>query len=342
MSTKRKIFMFTLGLVFLLVFLFAGARLLSRPLPGELRDASEARGKGADTFLEEKEAGAPAEGKKKGAAPFSYGSYDRILKAYVDDRGMVYYRGLKAQPKDLDAFVAAAGRLDPHGFAKWPESEKIAFWINAYNALTLQVIIRNYPIRSSFFRSLIYPKNSIRQIPGVWDKIRFQVVGRRMTLNDIEHGILRKKFDEPRIHFALVCASIGCPKLRSDAYQGARLSRQLDDQTRQFLRNAEKFRIDRHDGRVYLSPIFKWFGGDFVKTYATEKGFGGHDGTDRAVLNFISRYLADVDRAYLVSGEYDTEYLDYDWSLNEQHSIAGRHKIGQRWDKGEPGEHEKR
>jgi hypothetical protein len=250
--------------------------------------------------------------------PFTYDDYAQALKTYVNDQGMVNYRALKVHSDKLDAFVDALAALEPKVYDGWNEKEKIAFWINAYNALTLEAIIRNYPIQPSFLRSLAFPKNSILQIAGVWDKLQFTVMGRKVTLDEIEHKILRKQFNEPRVHMALVCASMGCPPLRNEPFIGGKLDAQLEDQARKFLSNPKKFRIDRQKGRVYLSPIFKWFGEDFVKSCGTNDKFTGHNQTERAVLNFVSRYLDATDRDYLATGKYGIKYLGYDWSLNEQ------------------------
>jgi hypothetical protein len=208
--------------------------------------------------------------------------------------------------------------LDPEVFGKWSDKEKIAFWINAYNALTLRVIIDNYPIKASFFNALRFPQNSIRQIKGVWDEIQFPVMGRNMTLDNIEHDTLRSQFDEPRIHVALVCAALGCPPLRNEPYISARLESQLDDQARRFFKDPGIFRVDREEGRIYLSSIFKWFGGDFVKAYGSGTGFKGKGETERAVLNFASNYLDRDEKSYLEKGGYSISYLPYDWSLNEK------------------------
>lgn len=252
------------------------------------------------------------------AAEFAFDSYGAALRRYVNERGLVNYRGLKAGSANLDAFSASLATISPAQFDSWSEPRKIAFWLNAYNALTLEAIIRNYPIRSSFLRSTIYPKNSIRQIPGVWDKLRFSVAGREMTLDEIEHATLRAKFNEPRIHVALVCAALSCPPLRTEPYAGEHLDHQLDDQARTFLASPHGLRIERKAGKVYLSSIFKWFGQDFVKTYGTRKQFSRKSDIERAILNFVSRYVSDADRDFLLSGEYQIEYLDYDWTLNEQ------------------------
>jgi hypothetical protein len=127
-----------------------------------------------------------------------YDDYAFILKTYVNDEGMVNYKGLKADRSRLDAFVQSLAKIKPHDYEQGSKEDKIAFWINAYNGLTLIAIIDNYPIRSSFVTSLAYPKNSIRQISGVWTELTFNVMGKPMTLDEIEHERLRKDFNEPQ------------------------------------------------------------------------------------------------------------------------------------------------
>jgi hypothetical protein len=248
---------------------------------------------------------------------FSYNEYAAVLSSYVNDRGMVDYKGLKTDRAQLDSFAASLGALDPASVADWSEDQKIALWVNAYNAFTLIAIIDDYPIQSTFIGRRLYPANSIRQIGGVWDELTFRLMGRDMTLDEIEHENLRKDFNEPRIHMALVCAAMGCPPLRNEPYTGVYLDPQLTDQTNRFLANPEKFRIDREEKRVYLSAIFKWFGKDFVETYGNTSIVSG-DKTEKAVLNFVSGYLGEADRNFIETQEYDIEYLRYDWSLNEQ------------------------
>ena len=195
---------------------------------------------------------------------FDFSAYDSVLKTFVNEKAMVNYRMLKAQRRRLDAFVAALGKLPRRTYEKWDDKHKIAFWLNAYNGLTLKAIIDNYPIKSSFLRSRFWPKNSIRQIPGVWKELKFTVMGSQVTLWHIEHEILRKKFDEPRIHMAMVCAAMGCPPLRGEPYEGGKLDEQLDDQTRRFLADSGKFKIDSRKGTVHLSEIFNCFAEDLL------------------------------------------------------------------------------
>jgi hypothetical protein len=250
--------------------------------------------------------------------PFDYDDYAAALSAHVDGNGMIDYRGLKADPGKLNAYVSAIGRVGREQHARWSDEEKVAFWLNAYNGITLKIIIDRYPIQPTFPARLYYPSNSIRQIEGVWDEIEFRVIGKNMTLEAIEHEILRKEFNEPRIHMALVCAAMGCPPIRNEPYTGGALDEQLDDQSKRFVASSAKFRIDRRKGRVHLSPIFDWFGEDFLETYGTSRKFRGHSASERAVLNYLSRYLSTGDRQYLESEKYKVKYLDYDWSLNEQ------------------------
>jgi hypothetical protein len=260
----------------------------------------------------------PISAQEQDSSAFDYADYAAVLKTYVDDKGMVDYRGLKASPEKLIGYVEAMSRLPRSRYEGWSDDAKIAFWLNAYNGLTLKAIIDNYPIKSSFFKSAVYPKNSIRQIGGVWDKLKFPVMGQKLTLEHIEHKILRVQFNEPRIHMALVCAAMGCPTLRNEPYAPGRLDEQLDDQTRDFLGNRSKFRIDRGRKRVYLSAIFKWFGKDFVKTYGPSRNLGRHDKTKSSALSFVAGYLDESDKSYVTAGNYRVAYLDYDWSLNEQ------------------------
>jgi hypothetical protein len=240
------------------------------------------------------------------AAPLSYESYGKILQTYVNAQGLVDYPGLQANPQPLKDVVAQLGAVAPSTYATWGDPDKIAFLINAYNAITLESIINQKPL-----------KNSIKDIFGVWNFAKHTVAGNTKTLDDIEHNTLRKNFNEPRIHAALVCAAISCPPLRREPYIGAKLNEQLESQVRQWLSNERGLKIDRAQNQVSISSIFKWFGEDWQKSYSTADKFAGKP-TERAVLNFISRYVSPEDQAYLAQGGYKLKYLNYDWSLNRQ------------------------
>ncbi len=240
--------------------------------------------------------------------------WNQVLMSYVHN-ARVDYADLQAHPEILNQYIKSLAIKPREKHAQENLDTKIAFLINAYNALTMKTIIDHYPIQWSWAASLIYPKNSIRQIPGVWDRLKFNVMGQEMTLQEIENTL--RGLGDPRIHMAIVCASKGCPPLRSEPYLGKKLSAQLDDQTRRFLSNPKKFAIDKKAGVVYLSPIFKWFGGDFAPKFEPGIGFEGQNANVRAALNFISGYLSVDDALYLRGGAYQVEYLAYDWSLNE-------------------------
>ncbi|WP_017296811.1 DUF547 domain-containing protein [Nodosilinea nodulosa] len=236
----------------------------------------------------------------------SYDDYGDLLQAYVSPSGLVDYASLQANPKALNDFVARLGAVAPAAYAGWGETDKMAFLINAYNAITLQSIVEQQPL-----------KPSIRDIAGVWNFKKHSLLGQDLTLDTIEHEMLRKQFSEPRIHSALVCAAISCPPLRQEPFTGDRLDAQLDDQARRWLTSPHGATIDRGQNRVAISSIFKWFGEDWQAQYAAPDRFTGSP-KERAALNFISGYLSASDRAYLAQGNYQLTYLDYDWSLNKQ------------------------
>jgi Protein of unknown function, DUF547 len=239
-------------------------------------------------------------------APLSYESYRKILQTYVSTQGLVDYSALQTNPQPLKDVVVQLGAVAPSTYAAWGDPDKIAFLINAYNAITLESIINQKPL-----------KKSIKDIFGVWNFAKHTVAGEAKTLDDIEHNTLRKNFNEPRIHAALVCAAMSCPPLRREPYIGAKLNEQLDDQVRQWLSNGHGLKIDRAQNQVSVSSIFKWFGEDWQKSYGAADKFVGKP-TERAVLNFISRYLSPKDQSYLAKGSYKLKYLNYDWSLNRQ------------------------
>lgn len=250
------------------------------------------------------------------AQAFDHSAFDSVLARYVAD-GRVDYAALKANRGELDRYLESIGSVAPQEFQAWDETAQIAFLINAYNGYTLQLIIDHYPISGGgLIKRIFYPDNSIRQIGGAFDEIRHRVAGAELTLDDIEHGRLRSDYAEPRIHFALVCAAVSCPPLRREAYRGHRLDAQLDDQARRFLNDPRHNRYEPGRGRVYLSKIFEWFGQDF-QDFAPDRGYRG-DQTLRGVLAFTARYLPDRVAGFLRSGDYRVEFLDYDWTLNDQ------------------------
>jgi hypothetical protein len=220
--------------------------------------------------------------------------FDAVLKKHVAD-GRVDYPALKTDAR-LEAYLARLGESDASIAEKASQEEKLAFWINVYNAATLRLVTVHYPVKS------------IRDIPhaglaSVWDIPTVKVGARTLTLNQIEHDILRAKLKEPRIHFAVVCAAVSCPPLRSEAYVAERLEQQLDDQARGFL--ARQNRFDLKTRRAELSRIFEWFAADF-----------GADAP--ALLARIAPWAPESVRDGLSgkNGPWTISYQDYDWSLN--------------------------
>ena len=249
---------------------------------------------------------------------FNYEDYAFILNKFVDNAGMVNYKKLKEDHRKLDIFVLDLKDLNKHVYDSWDPNSKLAFWINAYNGLTLKVVIDHYPIKSSLFKSQLYPKNSIKQIPGAWNRVFFRVMGKKMTLHHIEHNILRKEFNEPRIHMAIVCAAKGCPRLYNKPYSDQKLEEQLENQAKLFFTNIKNFRINRKKRTVFVSPILKWFAMDFARKEEKLPNIKWKMKNDSATLRFAAKYVEKTDAEFLLNKFTILLYQKYDWSLNEQ------------------------
>lgn len=236
-----------------------------------------------------------------GASPDAGGEFDHehqgfdaLLRSHVKAE-RVDYKSLKADPSDLNAYLGQLAAVSESEFQKWSENQQLAMLINLYNAATLKLIIDHYPV------------NSIKDIGGFfqkpWSIKSLTLFGEPTTLKHVEHGILRKNYSEPRIHFAIVCAAKGCPALRPGAFTAEQLDSQLTEQGEKFLRDREKNRVDASSQTVYLSEIFDWFEKDFEK--------GG------SVIDFVKPYFSTAD-ANSLNNDFKIKYTDYDWSLNEQ------------------------
>jgi len=223
---------------------------------------------------------------------FDHSAFDALLGPYVDDDGLVDYLGLGRRQADLDRYLAS---LAAAPFEELGRDEKLALWIDAYNAFTLKLILEHYPLKS------------IRDIPSAerWDRVRWNVAGVEYSLNQIEHEQIRPKFREPRIHFALVCAAVSCPPLRREAYVGAQLDEQLEDQARRVHADGRFLRYAGGAGRIELTSLYEWYGGDFEQIAGS-------------VVDYAARYRPDL-AADLETGRRPTpRFIDYDWSLNRQ------------------------
>lgn len=255
------------------------------------------------------------------AAPCSAADFDRthglfaqVLKTHVKG-GLVGYAALKTDRSKLDAYVAALADVRPQELAGWKREDRFAYWINAYNAFTLKVVIDHYPIQGSMFS--LSPKSSIRQIPGVWDKIQFGAASRSVTLNVIEHEILRKEFADPRLHAAINCASASCPELRAEPYLGDRLETQLMEAAAGFATSAARNQIDVAGKSLAASEIFSWFKEDFLKAYAPTGQFAGLSGKSAAAAAFLATFGPPAAGTAIRAGGFSVRFLSYDWTLND-------------------------
>lgn len=241
-----------------------------------------------------------ADGEVQTPASFDHSAFDRVLTAYVDEEGLVDYKRLK-EDDALRPYLQALANTDPSDL---DESERLAFWINAYNALTIKLIVDKYPTESILDLKPA-PGPFIPNINSPFQLDVSEVGGAVRTLDEIEHGIIRERFEEPRIHFALVCAAMSCPPLRREAYTGTALDRQLDDQADIFLHNENTNRVPAGERTIELSPIFKWFREDF-------------GGSKESTQRFVAPYFEGAIRDKLAEAAYEVNYTDYDWSLNDQ------------------------
>ncbi len=226
-------------------------------------------------------------------------SWNALLKKYVDGGGNIDYRAWKASAADVGALNAYLNHLSHGDPSRASKSAKLAFWINTYNAVTIKGILREYPTSSI--------RNHTAKLFGynIWHDLLLVVGGQSYSLDQIEHKILRKT-SEPRIHFAIVCASRSCPRLLNQAYTPEKVDEQLELNSRAFFAQAGNFRYDARASRIYLSSIIDWFEEDFGSSQA-------------ARLRTIARWLPDAaSRKAAAAGRASVSYLDYDWRLNDQ------------------------
>jgi len=231
----------------------------------------------------------------------------QVVMAASGVSSTVRYAGFKAQRASLQAYLAALSAVTPQEYGGWTQPQQLAFLVNAYNAFTVELVLTRYP-----------DLKSIKDLGGVfespWKKKFFRLLGSERSLDDLEHGLIRARgaFDDPRIHVAVVCASIGCPMLRNEAFVADRLEAQLDDAMRRFLSDRQRNRFDPAAGTLAVSKIFDWYQKDF------EQGHRGIDSLKTLFARYADR-LADAPaaQAELRAGRYKLTHLDYDWALND-------------------------
>jgi hypothetical protein len=230
------------------------------------------------------------------------GLYTALLADHVDG-ARVDYASLCEDPR-LAEVVEWMSSVDPEAIED--DAERFAFWINAYNAFTLKIVCDNYPLES--INDLHFGGLVVGTVLNktVWDKKFIMINGEDMSLNQIEHDILRKEFKDPRLHFAIVCASRSCPALRAEAFVGGRLESQLDEQARTFFADPGRNVFDVENKKARLSKILDWFSDDFGEN-------------DEEILVYVSRFLPAAVAAAIRTDldEWDVEHLEWDWSLND-------------------------
>jgi hypothetical protein len=231
-------------------------------------------------------------------ASFDHTLFSNVLKDHVAN-GVVNYKAIKNDER-FTQYIDMLKKFDP---SELKGNEKLAFWINVYNAYNIKMICDNYPVKSpmdlgsgGLVVGTIFKSTA-------WDKKNVTVGGKVMTLNQVENDIIRPMGD-PRIHFAIVCAAKSCPPLRSEAYEASKLNEQLEDQGRKFMNQSKKNDINVEKRTAALSKIFDWFKADFQTNGNT-------------VVKFVSKYLSKEKAEVLMANEKTYSYTEYDWSLNE-------------------------
>jgi hypothetical protein len=228
---------------------------------------------------------------------------------------LVYYRALQADRARLGRYIASLNApAVSGGVAKWPADQRKAFWLNAYNALVLQTVVNHYPIQG---RAAGYPANSIRQIPGAFEKTTHSVAGKSLTLDQIETTVLAE-LDDPRVYLALGRGAVGSGRLRSEAFGTKNVDRQLDDAKKQFATTPRWVKIEMAGGRVGVSPILSWRSAAFIKEYADDSfDLAKREPIELAVVGFLRPHLLDAEEAFIRKNTFQLAYEPFDWRLND-------------------------
>lgn len=245
-------------------------------------------------------------------------AYERILNPeLITEDGLVDYATLRRKRADIMVAAKELETLNPAVLMSLSREERIAFWINTYNVCMIKLIVVRYPIEPKWYM-ILYPDDSIMQIPGAWTKVYFDIQKLEYNLKEIEQYFLLDQYKDPRICFALSYASVGGATLRNEPYRGAQLGKQLDDQVRRYLRSAKGMRLDKEKGELYLSNLFQMHKKAFLESeYASILKFRNRTPEDRAWLNFIVRYLDEDDAYYLEKNNVAIKFIEYDWHLND-------------------------
>lgn len=240
--------------------------------------------------------------------------FDALLELHVRD-GLVYYRALQADRGRLNRYIAslnAPNIVSAH--SKWSTEQKKAFWLNAYNALVMQTVVNHYPIRGS---AKGYPPNSIRQIPGAFEKLPHTIAGKPVTLDHIENTILAE-LDDPRVYLALGRGAIGSGRLRSEAFGTKTVDKQLEQAKAQFAITPRWAKVDALAGKVSISPIVSWRAPAFIEEYADDSyDLPKREPIERAVIGFLRPHLLAAEEEFIKRNTFQLTYEPFDWRLND-------------------------
>jgi hypothetical protein len=237
---------------------------------------------------------------------------DQILDLYVRD-GLVYYRALRSERARLDQYVASLN-VSSASYNGWSDGQKMAFWVDAYNAFVLETVINHYPIHG---RSSAFPASSIRQIPGAFEQTTWRAAGRSITLDQIEKTVL-PAFKEPRLYLALGRAAVGSGRLHSEAYTAERLDKQLTDLQHEFVNDRQMLQVDRLTNQISVTPIFSWREQEFVAAYdKVDALFAQRSPIERAIISFIRPNLLPLERELVQKNDFKVAFLEFDWHLND-------------------------
>ncbi len=223
-----------------------------------------------------------------------YSGYQKSISRYISVKdGLVDYKQIKVHSSGITKFLKQTSLVDKKVYSSWSEDQKLAFLINLYNVSTIKLIIDNYPLES------------IKDIGAPWDMKFIDYLGSKISLNILEHEIIRKQTDDPRVHFALVCAAKGCAVLRTDPFTALELDDQLEEATKLFFSTRFKNYLDSYNSKLYLSPIFKWYSEDFAKKSGSVK-------------KYVLPYLTNEGLSESKIEKLKISYTNYDWSLNDR------------------------
>jgi Protein of unknown function, DUF547 len=244
--------------------------------------------------------------------------YDEILDTYVRD-GLVYYNALRIERAKLDRYVSALGEISADTLKSWSPDRQLAYWINAYNAFVLRTVIDSYPIRG---KAAGYPANSIRQIPGAFERRQFRAGGRMLTLDAIEKDVIGE-FNDARALLALGRGAVGGPRLKSESYTAPRLDAQLQRMVSELVERRELIFVDIASETLSVNPIFSWREPSFTKSFADRAPgvYATRSPIERSVLALIDPLLVPNEAEFLRKNTFRVAFHDFDWKLND---LTGR------------------